>query len=116
MGLKEDKYIFGKQADAAFQLYKKNNSSINFIRELLFYSSNFHILTDAPNITGENFPGFKDHRHDQSILSLLAIKYNIKLTKSPRRFNEHEDQIFDLKRDVKKISEADWNAQAQERR
>lgn len=51
--------------------------------ELLEWSQNENILTDTPNITGENYPTFKDHRHDQSVLSLMAHKYNIKLEIDP---------------------------------
>lgn len=102
MGLLEQKYLFGKQADAAFQLYKKNDKTLDFVNELLLYCSNYQIISDAPNITGDNHPEFKQHRWDQSILSLLAIKHNIFLAKSPRRPNSEYEIIIELKRDVPK--------------
>ncbi len=40
-------------------------------------------LTDAPNVCGlPNFDGFIEHRHDQSILTILAVKHQIE--SSPR--------------------------------
>ena len=85
MGLNSGEYVYGRQADAAMQLYQKTPWNIYFLKEVLSYCTNYHILTDAPNITGENHPAFRDHRHDQSVLSLLAINHSITLTRSPRR-------------------------------
>ena len=106
MGLTEEKYVHGYQADAAVQIYQKNQWNTAFVQEMLAYSKNYHILTDAPNITGLNLPGFKDHRHDQSILSLLAIKYQVPLVRSPRQVGSYPDstesRIIALNRDVNK--------------
>ncbi|MBB5440697.1 hypothetical protein HDC92_004400 [Pedobacter sp. AK017] len=101
MGLTADKYLFGKQVNAAFQLYQKTENSSSFVKELLYYAQNFNILSDAPNITGNNLAEFKDHRHEQSILSLLAIKYNVTVIRSPWQYGNHPgEQIIDLRRDV----------------
>lgn len=102
-GLNSKYYVYGKQADAAFQIYRKNQFSMAFLHEYLQHCSNYNILTDAPNISGENHPGFKDHRHDQSVLSLMAIKHGIQLTSSPRRVNDEFDMMLELKRDVKRL-------------
>jgi hypothetical protein len=37
--------------------------------------NSYHYITDAPS-AAHNMPGFAEHRHDQSILSLLIKKYN----------------------------------------
>ena len=43
------------------------------------------ILCDGPNVCGlPNLDGFRDHRHDQSILTILAIKHGIKTHPSPK--------------------------------
>jgi hypothetical protein len=108
MQLTDQKYLKGKQADAAMQLYENNPLSRTFINDVLSFSKNYNIISDAPNITGQNCSDFKDHRHDQSILSLLAIKYGVKLAKSPRRegnyFIDGHHSIIELKRDVVKNS------------
>jgi hypothetical protein len=58
---------------------KKNDFVVSFIDEWLTYSEDYRLITDSPNECGlNNYPEFYDHRHDQSILSLLGRKYNIK--------------------------------------
>ncbi len=59
----------------------KNATSQRFFEE--FYRTaqqdNYHLLTDAPSRTS-NLPTFQTHRHDQSIFTMLAYKYNIYIT------------------------------------
>jgi len=76
-------YHQGSQADGAYQLYQKNTKTINFLTEYFNYCTDPRIVTDEPNVTGDNHPQFIDHRHDQSVLSLLAIKNKIKLQPCP---------------------------------
>jgi hypothetical protein len=47
---------------------------------------NPNIITDIENITGPNLHGFKDHRHDQSVLTNLAIKHNLNINRLLRNF------------------------------
>jgi hypothetical protein len=94
MDCEEEKYYNGNQIDAAYQLYKKNNKTINFINEYMKYCENENIISDLPNITKENFPEFKDHRHDQSIMSLMAIKHNIKLYPEPSEWGNHLNRPY----------------------
>jgi len=105
MGLTERKYLNGTVLLAAFQLYQKNERSFSFIRDYMYYCSDYQIVSDAPNIMGYNFPNFREHRHDQSILSLLAIKYEVNIRRDPSQHGNHlpdaYGQIFDLKRDIK---------------
>ncbi len=47
------------------------------------------ILTDIPNVCGfDNLPGFRDHRHDQSVLSLLASSRGIIPHRDPSQFGD----------------------------
>jgi hypothetical protein len=39
-------------------------------------SSNYHLIDDTPSIE-KNFNRFREHRHDQSVLSLLVKKNNL---------------------------------------
>ena len=59
----------------------KNKASQRFFEE--FYATaqkdNYHLLTDAPS-RASNHPTFQTHRHDQSIFTMLAYKYNIYIT------------------------------------
>ena len=65
------------QFNAAFQIYKKSRFTEIFLEEYLYYAQDKRIISDDPNTLGlENYEGFIDHRHDQSILSLLTKKYS----------------------------------------
>ena len=45
------------------------------MKQLLFYSQDIRIISDNPNKLGfENFPEFKENRHDQTALSLIIRK------------------------------------------
>ena len=76
-------YHNGNQSDGAYQLYQKNDITLKFLKEYCEYSMDRRIITDEPNTLGENLPQFIDHRHDQSILSLLVIKHKIKTFPPP---------------------------------
>ena len=71
-------YFMSYQLVGGIMVLKKNKTIINFIKRWLKYCQNFQLISDADNIYCENnFPNFITHRHDQSILSLLALKDSI---------------------------------------
>lgn len=77
----------GAHCDASLSLYKKSNSSMQFVTEWLNWGTNKYIISDYPNVCGkDNLPGFIDHRWDQAILSLLALKNKIELYRMPTQF------------------------------
>jgi hypothetical protein len=66
------------QVQATFSLWKNDSTSRDFVAEWLRYCEDSRILTDEPNVCGlPNLPGFIEHRHDQSILTLLCKKYSL---------------------------------------
>lgn len=74
-----EKYWEGDQTEAGQLAFKKSKFSMSLTTEWLNFCCNENIITDLPNICGKsNFEEFQDHRHDQSILTLLSIKYNLK--------------------------------------
>jgi hypothetical protein len=77
MGLDESKYTDTSQREATYIWLIKNDFTVKLINEYLVYAQNENIITDLPNITGDNYSTFKDHRHDQSIWSLLCKKYDV---------------------------------------
>lgn len=84
MGCDDERYWYGLQCDAAFMLFRKTKFTLHFVNRWLRYCENERILTDAANESGKpNLPGFVDHRHDQSVISLLAEKYHINLYRKP---------------------------------
>lgn len=101
MGCLSEKYTNSEQANAAFQIYKNNDISKDFVNEYLKYCENINILTDLPNIHGNNFSEFIDHRHDQSVLTNLIYKNNLKLFRDPSQWgnnftNASEDSYLQL--------------------
>ncbi len=93
MGCSGAKFYEAPQVDAAFQLYQKNKFNLSFVEEYLKYCLDPHIITDLPNVTAAESPYFRDHRHDQSVLSLLAAKYEIKLFPEPSKWGRPVDHI-----------------------
>ncbi len=85
-------YWNSRQYTASFILFKNSKQSRDFVSEWLNYCMNKNILTDIPNACGlSNLPEFKDHRHDQSILSLLAKKHNVEMFRDPSQWgNPHK--------------------------
>jgi hypothetical protein len=65
------------QYEATVIFLKKSLLSINFVEEWVnVVNDNFSLITDEPS-RSPNLPGFKENRHDQSIYSMLAKKYNV---------------------------------------
>jgi hypothetical protein len=74
---------------AGFIMFKKNKSTISFVDEWLYLCCLPHLITDNPNILQTpNLPEFLDHRHDQSLLTLLALKWNIKYYFDPSQYRD----------------------------
>lgn len=78
MGCDTEEYTLKYQCLGGYMLLKKTAETENIIHEWLIYAQNYNIITEAPNVCGkDNYEGFIEHRHDQSIFSLLMIKYKI---------------------------------------
>lgn len=60
------------QLDASLILIKNNTKTRAIIDEWLHYCENSTLLTDAPS--EDEYKDFKDHRHDQAILSVMYHK------------------------------------------
>lgn len=89
MSCNAHQYVYGNQIDGSYALVKKNDYAVKFFTEYLSWAEDADILTDAPNKLGDNYPGFRDHRHDQSICSLLAIRENITIEEEPSEWGNY---------------------------
>lgn len=76
MGLDDPKYSESSQREATYVWMLKNEFTAALAKEYLEYAQDERIITDLPS-ENPNHPEFKDHRHDQSIWSLLCKKYEI---------------------------------------
>lgn len=94
----EEKYYNTPQANAAMIVFKKNEINMEFCAKWLMYASDKRILTDLPNTCGkENYPGFLMHRHDQSVLSLLAKQYDSIFFVDPSQWGKVSDYSAEIK-------------------
>jgi hypothetical protein len=80
MDCDNEKYHNSQMTYASICFWKKTDTTMSFLEEWLRYCKNPNVLTDIENIHGDNLPNFVDHRHDQSVLTNLTIKYDM-----PRR-------------------------------
>ena len=84
MGMDDFDFPDEFQIKASFILFQKSQFAINFVAEWLHYAQDERILADIPNQMGKpNYPGFTDHRHDQSILDLLKVKHGLTSSAKP---------------------------------
>ena len=69
----DEKYRDYPQTISGLIMMRNTQTTRNFIKKWLLACQDKRILTDQKSIN-EEFPDFKDHRHDQAILSLLYYK------------------------------------------
>lgn len=82
----EDDMKNSNQVLANFLVIKKTTNTIKFAREWLDLCCNNKLLS-GNILENQNLPNyFKQHRFDQSILSLLCKKYNIKPYRDPSQY------------------------------
>jgi hypothetical protein len=61
---------------ATYIVIKKNETTTKLMKDWYKISCNYHLLDDTPSSVS-NDKTFIEHRHDQSIFSLLVNKYNL---------------------------------------
>jgi hypothetical protein len=89
LGCNEDRYINSNQMLASYMLIKKTDKSINFFKEYLIHSCNEINITDKHIESLEQYDAYIEHRHDQSIFSLLYKKYNLRPFKDPSQLGKY---------------------------
>jgi hypothetical protein len=89
MDCDNENYYYKEQINAAIQLYRKTTNSSQFLTQYLHYCTNYDIISDAKSKLKSDFVSFIENRHDQSILTNLSIKYNIKTFRNPTQFGNH---------------------------
>jgi hypothetical protein len=83
------------------QIYRVGPQAREFVTEWKEAMRDPQVLTDSPNLSGlPNFPEYIEHRHDMSVLTVIATRHGIKRTRSagiPPRAEDVGDypKIFD---------------------
>ncbi len=87
MGLDDPKYYGRNHASGRFQLFRRASwYTEQLLTEWAAYSVNPMCQTVAPSKYGEDLPGYHRHSNEQSILTLLAHKYEIPLHREACQF------------------------------
>jgi len=71
----DDKILSSEQHQGCILLINVNSKTRSFINEWYELGCDYHNIDDSPSIA-KNSNVFREHRHDQSIYSLLFKKYN----------------------------------------
>ena len=88
MNCDNEEYWNASQVMGGYQVYIKQERSLQFLKEDLKYVQIPELVDDSPS-TVSNFSGFVRHSHDQSVLSNLAVKYGIKSFRNPSQGGNH---------------------------
>lgn len=72
---------------------KKTENTIKYIKEWLDMCCIYEDITDTPSKL-ENYSGFNEHRHDQTLLSIVLYKYNINMLFFEKSFLQNARSPF----------------------
>ncbi len=75
-------YSDSVQTITGYHLWRKSSLTVQLAKDWLYYMQNYHLASDSPSDM-PNYPGFIEHRHDQSVFSLLGKKYAITPYRDP---------------------------------
>jgi hypothetical protein len=79
MGCDSTGYRDSSQMSASFMLFKKDANADRFLRDWLRFATDGRLLSDAPSTCGlPEYEAFREHRHDQSIFSLLYKRWGFR--------------------------------------
>ena len=96
-GCDEAKYTDTPQSIGGYFVCKKAPEVQAYLDEVLQYAQDIRIISDKPNVMGlPNYEEFVDHRHDQSIISLISKKYGFIRFRDPSQFgltNHYETEV-----------------------
>ena len=90
-GCDEPKYTDTGQRVGGFFMFKKDDFSLKFFEELLSFATDYRIITDSPNECGQsNYPDFIEHRHDESLISIVSKKHKLYPYRNPCQYGIEE--------------------------
>ncbi|MDE5825358.1 MAG: hypothetical protein K2H91_11850 [Lachnospiraceae bacterium] len=96
-GCDEAKYADTPQSIGGYFVCKRAPEVQVYLDEVLQYAQDIRIISDMPNVMGlPNYEEFTDHRHDQSVISLISKKYGFKRFRDPSQFgitNHYETEV-----------------------
>ncbi len=79
MGMNEEKYWKAPQVFGGMLAFERGNRALRFVHDWLVASLSYDVITAKKSTRGKEFPTFCAHRREQSILSTLAVHYDVEL-------------------------------------
>lgn len=93
MGCDAAEYYNTLQIMSGISLFKKSIETIALVKEWLYYAQDIRIVTDNPNVMGkENYEGFIENRHDQTVWSLLCKRHHILPFRDPSEYGMEREK------------------------
>ncbi|MDE5697186.1 MAG: hypothetical protein K2I96_07250 [Lachnospiraceae bacterium] len=96
-GCDEVRYTDTPQSVGGYFVCKRAPVVEAYLDEVLRYAQDIRIISDKPNVMGlPDYKEFVDHRHDQSVISLMSKKYEFKRFRDPSQFgqtNHYETEV-----------------------
>ena len=89
MGCDATRYHENLQVEAGIIIAKKNAVTIHLLEEWQRWCLDPDVVSDSPNTNTHslpNLPGFNQHRHDQSILSIMRVLHQISSSNEMRQY------------------------------
>jgi len=95
MNCDEPKFYNHVMVNGALSLWKKSEENIAFLNEWQRFLRDPRIVTDDANMCGRpNLIEFRDHRHDQSVISILSVRDNMEVFRDPTQWGLKEKDQF----------------------
>jgi hypothetical protein len=90
-----------RQHQAGALMFLVCDITLNIVNEWYKLGCEYHNIDDSPSIS-KNLDCFREHRHDQSIFSLLTKKYNVYskscLSKKCIKYSRNKSGVTKLKK------------------
>lgn len=71
----DDCFTYGNHLQGGASLFLVCEKTRDFVNKWYETCCNYHLIDDSPSVN-PNHPSFKEHRHDQSVYSILYKQYN----------------------------------------
>lgn len=84
MGMDAPKYWDAPHLRAGVLAFERNNRTLRFVHDWLVASLSYNVIAEKESVRGEELETFWVHRREQSILSILAVHYDVE----PYRIND----------------------------
>jgi len=103
-------YHMSPQLVAGWFFIKRTDRNVAFVEEWLKYNLDERIASSEPvsHCQLPNAEGFVDHREDQSILTILAVKHRLRIFKGPGQSDINKSIDYVLSHSDATLMSDDW--------